>query len=331
MISPVIVIPLGVIVFLFATVVAMMPDGSSAQSEGSGVASALPVSDVWLPADAGLTSGLVTVQTSPTDATNGIVMTPGGLVATSYGLASRATHLTVTVDGGQAMPATIAGFDAAKDVAVLRVPGFNPSGVARMGTAVSTGDTLTLLDDRGDGLQPLGLDVHVWKTDQYCVRMGAETISGGFWFNTVDPIAESGAAVVRDDGTVVGMFYGGDKGATRCAVPIASVQRVIMAVETGKSAGTVHVGPAGSLGIGAFNAGDYPVVANLDPTGPAYKAGIRDGDELTRIGTTSLHSLGLADLSPASVVAMLTPGTKVTLEWQHAGGAVKSATVTVAG
>ena len=52
------------------------------------------------------------------------------------------------------MRANILGFDASRDVAVLRVPGYRPSSIAKLGKPVTKGDALTLVDDLGDD-QPI--------------------------------------------------------------------------------------------------------------------------------------------------------------------------------
>ena len=326
----------GVVVAVAAPMVGSSHEEAPAtQSQGDNDGEAPPQEQPaflrqWEPADASLTAGLVRVQVTPSLEADGLVMTKDGLVATSYARVAGGKELAVIVDGGELMSATVAGFDATKDVAVLKVPGFHPASVARPGTSARVGDALTLLDDQGDDMPVTGVDVDVDSVQQPCTRTGAAMISRptGFRFALDIRTAEPGGAVVRDDGTVVGMNYGGDD-LTQCAVPIADVQKVVRAVVAGKSTGTAHVGPPGSIGVPELAPGMYPTITSIDQDGPAYRAGVRQGDALTRVHGTSLRDTDLTDLGPDGVIRSLTPGKKVTIEWQSGAGA-KHATVTVA-
>ncbi len=198
----------------------------------------------WTPVDPLLTTGLVRVEVTAAFEADGIVMTEDGLIATSYARvagffdsfgAVEAIELDVVADGGLPMPAEIVGFDAARDVAVLRVPGYTPASIAQLGTAVGEGDELTLLDDRGEGDPVVGYPISVTATDQPCSRPGAAMISRprGFQFQLDVASAEPGGAVVADDGSIVGMYYGGDDG-PHCAVPIEEVAEVVRRVALGR-------------------------------------------------------------------------------------------------
>jgi putative serine protease PepD len=306
----------------------------------------VPNSDVamaqWTRANSAGTAGLVRVQVTPTVEADGIVMTRDGLIATSYarlvGLGGSAAsindvQLRVVPDGATPMRAEIVGFDAAKDVAVLRVPGFRPTSVAKPGAAVKAGSDLTLLDDQGLNLPITGLPVTVTATNQPCSRSGAAIIGRpkGFTFalDAALATAEPGGAVVSSKGALVGMYYGGDAD-THCAVPIAEVAEVVDNVRRGKQTATTRVGPAGDLGIRLISAdGAYPTVTEIDVRGDlAEAAGVKVGDVLTRIGNTSLKERDLTRMGAEGVIRSLEPGQKVTLEWRS-GGRTHRAKITV--
>lgn len=331
-------------VMLAATVGAVLsrapaePDASPpARSEPRPVP---PAGPQWTPADASSAAGLVRVQVTATVEADGIVLTDDGLVATSYArlvgfhtspTLIEAIELNVVADGGMPMRAGIIGFDAARDVAVLRVPGYKPSSVATPGAPVETGDTLTLLDDQGGDQPIVAYPVTVSATKQQCSRAGAAMISRprGFTFPLDPATAEPGGAVVRDDGTVVGMYYGGDS-ETHCAVPIAEVAAVVRDVERGNETSTTRVGPPGGLGIQLYGPDDtYPEVTSIDVVGGlAEAAGLRKGDVLTRVGDLSLRREDLSTLGPDGVIRSLEPGEKVTIEWRS-GGTARRAMVEV--
>lgn len=187
---------------------------------------------VWSPVDPSLTAGLVVV--SGAAEADGIVMTPGGLVATSYSRINGDLHppadgfgLRLTPDHQGVFPASITHADAAFDIAFLSATDFTPSRVARPGTPVHVGDVLTLLDDQG-GRQPvLGIGVTVTATEQTCSRVGSKAHPTGFQFSLNDATAEPGAALVRADGTVVGMYFGGNDATHHYAIPIADVVKAM--------------------------------------------------------------------------------------------------------
>lgn len=286
----------------------------------------------WSPADASLTAGLVRVRVTANVEADGIVLGEDGLIATSYArlvglngsaMAIEAVELDVIADGGMPMRARLIGFDASRDVAVLRVQGYTPASVAKVGKPVRTGDELTLLDDQGEDQPIVGAAVTVTAVKQPCTRNGAAMLGRpvGFQFSLEVPTAEPGGAVVRDDGTVVGMYYGGDSN-PRCAVPIADVAAVVRDVGRGRESGTTRVGPPGGLGIQVY-AGpedDYPKVSGIDVVGRlAEAAGVKLGDTLTRVAGTSLRSGNLKRLGPDGVIRTLEPGRTVTLEWRSGG------------
>jgi hypothetical protein len=294
----------------------------------------------WTKADPALTAGLVRVQITAANEADGIVMTKDGLVATSYsriaGIGGSPKNITdielrVTSDGGVPMKAEIIGFDAAKDVAVLRVPGFVPSSVAKPGAAVETGSALTLLDDQGESLPVMGHPVTVNATNQSCSRTGATLISrpSVFQFGLDVATAEPGGAVVADDGTVVGMYYGGE-GDQHCAVPIADVAQVVNNVSLGKQTATTRVGPPGTLGVQLMDDDStYPQVISIDNEGLLVSAvGVQVGDVLTRVGKTSLRRSELTTLGPDGVIRSLEPGQQVVIEWKS-GGVTRTAKVKV--
>jgi hypothetical protein len=186
----------------------------------------------WGRVDPALTRGLVVVVGGAE--ADGLVVTGDGLVATSYTRIMGDRHppadgfaLRVAADGHDALPATILGTDEAADIAILQVPGFRPASVVSPGGPVRVGETLTLLDDQG-GRQPVvGVGVVVTETGRTCSRAGSPARPEGFRFSLAVASAEPGAALVRADGTLVGMYYGGDDASHHCAVPVADLLRVV--------------------------------------------------------------------------------------------------------
>lgn len=213
----------GVAVATATAVVAV----AAATSTGSGPGlrpNAVVAPATWQRVDESLTSGVVIVIGGAE--ADGIVLTSTGLVATSHsrimGDLRPPEDFGLAIDG----PATIVAADENSDIAILRDPSFVPASIARPGTPVRAGETLTLLDVQGGGLPIVGIGVTVTATDQVCSRAGSTARPTGFQFSLEVATAEPGAALVRSDGTVVGMYYGGNEAAQHCAIPIADVLEV---------------------------------------------------------------------------------------------------------
>jgi hypothetical protein len=286
----------------------------------------------WAPVDAALTAGLVRVLVTANVEADGIVMTRDGVVATSYarlvGLngsaaAIDAVELRVVADGGMPMRADIIGFDASRDIAVLRVPGYTPASVARLGAPAKQGERLTVLDDQGGDQPIVGHPVTVGALAQRCSRVGAAMIGhpSGFQFSLDLATAEPGGAIVRDDGSMAGLYFGGDSN-PRCGVPIADVAEVVRQVVAGSQTATIRVGPPGGLGVQLYapDKATCPEVVSIDAVGSlANAAGVGLHDTLTRVGGRSLCGPGLGAFGPDGVIRSLEPGRKVSIEWRSGG------------
>lgn len=179
----------------------------------------------WQRVDASLSAGAILVSGGAE--ADGIVLTATGLVATSYsrimGDQRPPDEFGLNIDG---LPATIVAADEASDIALVRAPGFVPESVAKPGTPVRVGERLTLLDNQGGGLPIVGIGVTVTATDGVCSRAGSTARPAGLQFSLDVATAEPGAALVRSDGTAVGMYYGGNDSSHHCAIPIAAVLEV---------------------------------------------------------------------------------------------------------
>lgn len=198
--------------------VAVIPAGPGAEPRPRGVVAPA----TWQPVDASLTAGAIIVNGGAE--ADGIVLTSAGLVATSYsrimGDLRPPEDFGLSIDG---RPATVVTAGEATDIAILSAPGFVPDSVAKPGTPVRAGETLTLLDVQGGGLPIVGIGVTVTAIDQICSRAGSTARPTGFQFSLDVATAEPGAALVRPDGTVVGMYYGGNDATHHYAIPIPDI------------------------------------------------------------------------------------------------------------
>lgn len=217
---------------------------------------------------------------------SGVVIRPGGLVATAYHVIEPATRIDVRLADGRILPAELVGFDAASDIALLDVdadlPVFELAGDPRLA------ERACIVSNA------YGLDLSVT-----CGVISARNVSNA-GFNQVEDFVQtdaaanpgsSGGALVSRDGRLYGMvsaiFASGSEAniGVNFAVSSALLGRVVDDLaDDGKvdyfSAGWgLEVPPREEL---AQRAGVN--VASLAQTGAASRAGVKDGDLLLSVG-----------------------------------------------
>lgn len=233
---------------------------------------------------------VVAVHARPRLASTGLVWAPGIVVTTDHTVRAE-EDLRVTLPDGTVASATLAGRDAATDLAVLRVPGAGTGGATDVGPAtdlkvghvvlaVGHGPRASwgVVSALGDG----------WRTgrggeiDRF-VRLDL-TLYPGF----------SGGPLVDARGRTVGIVTSGLARGLELAIPLTTVERVVSALV---SAGHVT---RGYLGVG-LQPVELPdglrraapearaqglIVVSAEPGGPAASAGITIGDVLVALDGT---------------------------------------------
>jgi S1-C subfamily serine protease len=284
-------------------------------------------------------AGLVTIKSvvdfgAGEAAGTGIVIGSDGLVVTNHHVVEGATHIEVTVVAtGATYNAEVLGYDAAKDVAVLRLA--DASGLTAVSTdsgGVDTGNHVTAVGDAGGDGGTLtaaagtvtalhrGITVTNEQTGRptrlrNLIELDADIIPG-----------DSGGAVLDAAGDVVGMNVAASSGSydiTGYAIPIRRVLRVADHVLAGDDSGTVTIGYAAFLGVSMGYQG--LTLAGVVPDSAAAAAGLGAGDTVTALG-------GTAVTTPAQLrraVASHAPGDRVTVSWTDPTGTHHTATVTL--
>lgn len=230
-----------------------------------------------------------------------------GVVVTADETIKRSEDITVTLDDGRTVPVTLVGRDSSTDIAVLKLPDVDLS-VAQIGEASS--------------LKVGHLVLAVGRSDESGLNasMGAVSALGGSWRSSYGGLIDQfvrldltlypsieGGPLVDAMGQVVGITVSGPR-RTVLAIPTTTINRVVeQLLEKGRIA-------RGYVGLGmqpvrlpetlksrlnlAFVGG--VIVVNIEPDGPADKAGVLIGDVLIAIDGTPV-------LEPADVQAMLGP------------------------
>ena len=300
--------------------------------------------------------------TGSVSAGTGIVLTSNGEVLTNNHVIRGATSLKVTdVGNGKTYAATVVGYDAGDDVAVIQLQNASGLTTASLGdsSSVQTGDAVTALGNAGGkGGTPSVASGTVTDLNQSITASDegsgvSEQLTGLIETNADIQPGDSGGALVNDHGQVVGMntaastgfqFQGQSQGGQEqaYAIPIDKAETIAGQIEAGQGSSTVHIGATAFLGVattgsdsgnGSDGFGGFggqgstgAVIAGADSGSPAAKAGLTAGDTITSVGGQSVSSA--TDIQ--QVLVKYHPGDKISVEWVDQSGQSHSATVTLA-
>lgn len=232
---------------------------------------------------------------------SGVLWRPGVVVTAEHAL-KREEEITVTLADGRNVVATLAGRDAGTDLAVLKID------AAEAGSA-EVGD--------GAGLKPGHVVVALGRSGERGVSASLGVISGlsGAWrtwrSGHVDQLVRldvalypgfSGGPLVDVEGRVLGINTSGLSRVMPVAIPISTVNRVVAdLLENGRVA-------RGYLGLGMHpvrlpDGRSGVIVIDLQPDGPAGRAGLLIGDVLLQLNGAPVTDTDdvYANLGPASV------------------------------
>jgi S1-C subfamily serine protease len=280
----------------------------------------------------------------------GIVLSSDGEVLTNNHVIDGATSIRVTdVGNGRTYSATVTGYDASHDVAVLKMSNASGLKTATLGdsSTVGVGDKVVAIGNAGGrgGLpsvatgQVTGLAKSITAVDQG--SGSSERLTGMIRTNADIQAGDSGGPLLNTQGQVVGINTAASTAETAAAtnttqafaIPITRALGTAHQIESGQASDSVHIGPTAFLGVqissqgsgqGApgSSSGGAPVAGVVDG-GPAAGAGITAGDTIVSIGGESVTS-------PTSLRDHLVahhPGDRVSVTWHDQSGQTHSATV----
>jgi S1-C subfamily serine protease len=282
----------------------------------------------------------------------GMVLTPAGRVLTNNHVIEGAAAISVAdVGNGRTYAASVVGYDASQDVAVLQLTGASRLRTVPLGTGIAAaarvGEQVTALGNAGgrDGT-PLaasgtvtGLGVSVVVGDGTGI---AEHLSGLTTASLPLRAGDSGGPLISPDGLVIGMNTAvstqpakGSDTVEAFAIPIASALGVATAIVTGRASATVHIGPGASLDA-VVAPGAIAVPGTISDSGagvtaapartPAASAGLTFGDVIVALGGHRVTSA--ADLS--ATLFDYSPGDRVSVGWVDQRRQAHTATVALA-
>jgi len=276
---------------------------------------------------------------------SGIIITSDGEILTNnhvVALVANGGSLKVTFADGKTVDAEILGRDPATDLAVIKAKNVSGLKPATFGNSsdLHVGDTVLAIGS------PLGLDGSVSAgivsaLDRAITLQGEEQQQQGPFGNgsqsspgdtaVIDAIqtdaainpGNSGGALINTQGQVVGIntaiaslaqggatSQGGNIG-VGFAIPIDSARSIATQLAKGDKVTHAFMG----VRIEDSNNGDGARIGSVESGQPAEKAGLKDGDVITKVGDKSVTDA--TDLTAA--IRSRKPGDKVTVTYTRDG------------
>ena len=288
-----------------------------------------------------------------TSAGTGIVLSSTGEVLTNNHVIEGATSIKVTdIGNGKTYAATVVGYDASHDVAVIQLQGASGLTTASLGdsSSVHTGDSVTALGNaQGKGGTPsvatgavTALNQSITASDE--LSSVSEQLTGLIETNAPIQPGDSGGSLVNSYGQVIGMdtagssnyqFQGQSSTATQAyAIPINEALSIAKQIEASTTSADVHIGATAFLGLqiggSSSNSGGFGgfggqnsqsgtsgvTIAGTVSGSPAANAGLTQGDTITAIGGQSVTSAQ----DVAHTLVKYHPGDSISVSWTDASG-----------
>ncbi|GII93735.1 S1C family serine protease [Sinosporangium siamense] len=286
---------------------------------------------------------------------SGVILSEDGLILTNNHVVAGGgpgADMQVKFSDGKTAPATIVGTDPTTDLAVIKATGVSGLTKASLGDSdkVRVGDSVLAIGS------PLGLEGSVtsgivsalnrtltvggqndrmpppgWggrRGESGAEGGSATTITGAIQTDAAINAGNSGGALVNAAGQVIGIntaiaTNGGEGNiGVGFAVPINTAKRISDQLVNGGKASHAYLGV--NL-TDATNETRGAMVASVQQGSPAEKAGLRQGDVVTKINDTNVDE---AD-DVVGAVRGFKPGDQVTISYVR-GGQSQTATVSLA-
>ena len=216
----------------------------------------------------------------------GTIIDERGYILTNYHVVSDVRRIEVTLDDGRGFIGDLVAYDAAADLAIVKIPAPKPLTVIRIGTSADlmVGESVIALGNafgyeqtvtRGV-VSALGRDVQVSETQSYDHLIQTDA--------SINP-GNSGGPLLNIDGEMIGVNVAVRAGAQGIgfAIPIDNALAVaarLLNVQRlrNKWHGLVTQGEDGP---------DGPLrVTKVEESSPAERLGIQTGDQILRVGTS---------------------------------------------
>jgi S1-C subfamily serine protease len=294
-----------------------------------------------------------------TSAGTGIVLTSNGEILTNNHVIEGATAIKVTdVGNGRTYTATVVGYDAGHDVAVLQLQGASGLTVASLGDSgsVRVDDNVVALGNaEGKGGTPsvaagtvTALNQSITASDD--LSGTSEQLTGLIQTNADIQPGDSGGSLVNAYGQVIAIDTAASSayqfqsqsssGEQAYAIPINEAVSIANQIKAGTTSADVHIGATAFLGIqiqpasssgfggsgfGSGTSGSGVTISGAISGSPAANAGLTAGDEITSLGGQQVTSAE----DVAHVLVSYHPGDSISVTWLDQSGQSHTATLTL--
>jgi putative serine protease PepD len=271
----------------------------------------------------------------------GIVLTPDGQLLTNAHVVSGATSIKVTLGNDtQSHDATVMGVDTTHDLALVKINGVSNLPVAQLGNSsdLKVGDSVIAIGNA------LNLQGGMTVTEGIVSALnrsidagdgsgqGSESLSGLIQTDAAINPGNSGGPLLNSAGQVVGIntATSGDAQNIGFAIAIDNAKPVIDQLRKGGGSSSspgsaTQQASTAFLGVSVTDGDQGAQVVQVDPSSPAGRAGIQQGDDIVSLGGAQVQSAD--DLT--SAMQSHKPGDKVTVKFVR-GQDQQSATVQLA-
>lgn len=239
---------------------------------------------------------------------SGVIYSKDGLIATNNHVVEGAQEIVVSLSDGTTYNGKVLGRDPTTDLAVVKIDAKEPLTVAEFGDS----DSLMVGEPAIAIGNPLGMEFRGTVTAGVISALNRSVDVGERRFKLIQTDAainpgNSGGALVNADGQVIGInsakiAASGVEG-IGFAIPINEAKPILEELAKNGRVGRPYLGvslidedTAKRFGIGLDLRGGL-FVAKLFQNGPAYKAGIRPNDIITKFNGKAVKSV--ADLREA--------------------------------
>jgi len=280
----------------------------------------------------------------------GIVLTAAGEILTNNHVIEGATSIkAIDIGNGKTYTATVIGYDASNDVAVIQLAGASGLTTASLGnsSSVAVGNSVTALGNaEGKDSTPSVASGTVTALDQSITASDElsnvdEQLTGLIESDTPIEPGDSGGPLVNAYGQVIGMdtaanssyqFQGQSSGSTAAyTIPINKAVQIAQDIESGNATGSIHIGATAFMGVEINTEGGYgqqaggAELAGVLAGSPAANAGLGQGDTITELGgQTVTDAEGIQH-----ILVKYHPGDTVQVTWLDTSGQQHTATLTL--
>jgi len=292
----------------------------------------------------------------------GMILTKNGNVLTNNHVIDGATSITARdVETGKTYTATVVGYDATQDVALLKLSG------AKDLTTITTGNSRDVT--KAEAVVGIGNAGGVGGTPSYAAGKvialrqsitasdeenpaGAERLVGMIEVSADIQPGDSGGPLVNSKGDVIGMDTAGsstsggfgfeEAGSTSTqayAIPINTALTIAKSIKNGQGSSTIHIGTTAFLGVevrdatatssgtsgGSSGAPSGVTVAEVIPNTPAANTALVAGDVITSLNGEDVTTT----TSLAAILQTLHSGESVQIGYLDQSGAASTLSVTL--